>query len=110
MLSGVLFETSATLIVTKVALTAVVAGIAGYAAGQSAQHRKREVRARRLFLELTAFGPFAEPLSEDDRATVCRDFISRLFVGDPQSLDGDVALTQGNISLLSQLAGVLQRG
>jgi len=109
-LSGIFFDASPTLIITKVALTAVVAGIAGYAAGQSAQHRKREVRARRLFLELTAFGPFAEPLSDEDRAAVRREFIARLFVGDPQSPDGEGALTQENISLLSQLANVLQRG
>lgn len=110
MLSGVFFEASAVLIVTKVAFTAVVAGIAGYAAGQSAQHRKREVRARRLFLELTAFGPFADPLTDEDRAVVRKEFIRRLFVGDPQGLDGEVALTKENISLLGQLTSVLQRG
>ena len=57
-----LFDASPAVVVAKIAAVALLIGIAGYAAGQSGQHRRREQRAKRLYLELTAFGPFAEPL------------------------------------------------
>lgn len=51
----------------KLALSAILGGIATYAARQSAYHRRREQQARDLQLELTAFAPFIEPLSADQQ-------------------------------------------
>jgi len=48
----------------KIAVGLLLAGVAGYTARQSAQHRHREERASKLHLDLAAFGPFIEPLPE----------------------------------------------
>lgn len=53
--------------VGKLALSVILGGLAAYTARQSARHRDREERARDLQLQLTAFSPFIEPLSEDQR-------------------------------------------
>jgi hypothetical protein len=62
--------------VGKLALSLIFAGVATYAARQSATHRGREQRARDLQLELTAFSPFIEPLSpeqqEEERVIMTR--------------------------------------
>lgn len=42
----------------KLSASALIGGVAAYAARQSARHREREERARKFQLELTAFGPF----------------------------------------------------
>lgn len=103
-------ETKPALIAAKVALAAVLVGLAGYAAKQSAEHRNREVRARRLELELTAFGPFTEGLKDpDEEKKVRAELIERIFVGDP-GLDGSTpALTGGDISLVAQLADAVSK-
>lgn len=49
----------------KIAVGVLLAGVAGYTARQSAQHRHREERASKLHLDLAAFGPFIEPLPEE---------------------------------------------
>ncbi|HVQ57896.1 MAG TPA: hypothetical protein VMS60_03205 [Solirubrobacterales bacterium] len=92
-------------IFAKIAAITLLLGIAGYAAGQSGQHRHREKRARRLYLELVAFKPFSEPLPEPERHAVRKEFIERLFVGDPGAegedhKDDDVKLSDENLSVL----------
>lgn len=52
------------LIAAKLAVSAVLGGLATYTGKQSARHRVREERARNLQLELTAFSPFIEPLDK----------------------------------------------
>jgi uncharacterized membrane protein YsdA (DUF1294 family) len=52
---------------SKLALSVIFGGIAAYAARQSSYHRGREKRARDLQLELTAFSPFIEPLSDEQK-------------------------------------------
>src|ERR1035437_6113212 len=70
------------------------ASTAGTAAKQSAEHRGREVRARRLELELTAFGPFTEGLKDpEEEKKVRAELIERIFVGDPGQNTGSAALT-----------------
>jgi len=54
-------------LVGKLSATLLFGGIATYTARQSARHRHREENARALQLELTAFGPFIEPLTEEQR-------------------------------------------
>lgn len=51
----------------KLAASALIGGLAAYAARQSARHREREERARNFQLELTAFSPFIEPLSKEQQ-------------------------------------------
>ena len=51
----------------KIAVGLLFAGVAGYTARQSAQHRHREERASKLHLDLAAFGPFIEPLPEESK-------------------------------------------
>lgn len=52
-------------LVAKIAVSAVLGALAAYTAAQSSKHRRREVRARDLQLQLTAFSPFIAPLHED---------------------------------------------
>lgn len=110
LLYAIFVETSVTLILTKLAVSVVITGLAGYAARQSAQHRRREIRARRLYLELTAFSPFTEALNDDEKEKEVRaKFIDRLFVGDPQIGDREAGLSKEDISLLNQTADVFKR-
>jgi len=52
-------------LLAKLAVSAVLGGLATYTAAQSGKHRRREVRAKDLQLQLTAFSPFIAPLHED---------------------------------------------
>src|ERR1700733_3294911 len=110
---AVAVEAKTSLIAAKVAVVLVLAGLAGYAAKQSAEHREREVRARRLELELTAFGPFTEALRDEEKERTVREaFIERIFVGEkglPEKRDSPAALTSGDLSLLGQLADILRK-
>jgi hypothetical protein len=100
----------ASLIVAKVAAVTLLLGIAGYAAGQSGQHRRREQRAKRLELELVAFDPFTEPLPSEEKNAVRKDFIERLFVGDPgEDHKGDDAkVSDENLSVLLKFIDLIR--
>jgi hypothetical protein len=52
-------------LLAKLAVSAVLGGLATYTAAQSGKHRRREARAKDLQLQLTAFSPFIAPLHED---------------------------------------------
>jgi hypothetical protein len=93
---------SASLIVAKITAVTLLLGIAGYAAEQSGQHRRREQRARRLYMQMVAFKPFSEPLPEGERNTVRKEFIERMFVGDPgeDHKGDDTKLSDENLSVL----------
>ncbi len=105
-----LFDASASVVVAKVAAVALLIGIAGYAAGQSGQHRRREQRAKRLELELVAFGPFSEPLEPEQKLQVRKDFIERLFVGDPggDHHEDRANFSEEQLSAIATIAGLLQ--
>ncbi|GIU95787.1 MAG: hypothetical protein KatS3mg012_2244 [Gaiellaceae bacterium] len=68
-------------LVAKLAVSAVLGGLATYTASQSGRHRHREERARALQLELTAFAPFIEPLDpaqkEEERVIMTRRTFGR---------------------------------
>ncbi len=106
-------EVKMSLVIAKIAVVVTLAGLAGYAAKQSAEHRGREVRARRLELELTAFGPFTEALRDEEKEREARvAFIDRIFVGEQglaENNDSLPALTSGDVSLLGQLVEVLRK-
>lgn len=104
---AVTVEINTSLIVSKLALALVFGGLAGYAAKQSAEHRTREVRARRLELELTSFGPVTEGLKDPAKEQEARTkLIDRVFVGDPapsSTASDDPTLTSAQVTLVGQL-------
>jgi hypothetical protein len=101
---------SAALLIGKIAVATLLLGIAGYAAGQSGQHRRREQRARRLYLQLVAFKPISEPLPDEKKNEVRKDFIERMFVGDlaEDHKDGDVKMSDENLSLVVKVVDALR--
>jgi hypothetical protein len=103
-------DASSSVVVAKIAAVALLIGIAGYAAGQSGQHRRREQRAKRLELELVAFGPFSEPLEPEEKLKVRKDFIGRLFVGDPgdEHQQEQSSFSEEQLSALATIASLLQ--
>lgn len=60
-------ENTSQAVASKIAVAVILGGLAGYVGRQSSQHRQREVRARGLQLELTAFSPFIESLSPEQK-------------------------------------------
>jgi len=103
---------SASLIVAKITAVTLLLGIAGYAAEQSGQHRRREQRARRLYMQMVAFKPFSEPLPEGERNTVRKEFIERMFVGDPgeDHKGDDTKLSDENLSAILKFIDVIRSG
>jgi hypothetical protein len=69
------------LVVAKLVISLVLAGLAGYLARQSGQHRTREQNARGLQLDLTAFPVFIESLPEDDQVEETVRMVRRSFLG-----------------------------
>lgn len=103
----------ASTIVAKVTAVTLLLGIAGYAAGQSGQHRRREQRARRLYLQMVAFKPFSEPLPDPEKMEVRKEFIERMFVGDlgnDEHKDGDVKVSDENLSVLLKFIDLVRSG
>jgi hypothetical protein len=85
--------------VSKALISAALGGLAGYTARQSGRQRNREEIARRLELELAAFGPFIEPLPPDLQAEVRRQMVSRTLGRPPAEVVAD-----GGPSLVSQIS------
>jgi hypothetical protein len=94
-------------LIARLALGAAAGGIAAYAARQSGRHRQREEDARRLELELTAFGPFIESLPEDAQTEARREFLDRIFVGRTPAAGG--ALTEESIGLMQSVVDVVMK-
>lgn len=93
------FDHKATTAGTKLAIAILLGGVAAYTAKQSARHRSREERARRLQLDLTAFPVFIEALPEADRDAATVWMAERSFLG-AKSVAHDE--DDGGPSLLSQ--------
>jgi hypothetical protein len=75
--------------ISRLGITAAVAGVGLYAARESSQHREQERRARRAELVLTALDPFIVNL-EPERAHKIRDEAARaLFVAEPAGKTSD---------------------
>jgi hypothetical protein len=100
----------ASMIVAKVTAVTLLLGIAGYTAGQSGQHRRREQRARRLYMQMVAFKPFSEPLPDPEKKDVRKEFIERMFVGDPgeDHKGDDVKLSDENLSALLKFMDIIR--
>lgn len=88
--------------------TLAVYGLAGYAGAQSASHRAREERARRLQLELAAFEPFVSRMDEPKKQAAREAYATRLFVG-AAGPESDRALDPETLSTLQQAVGVLRQ-
>lgn len=78
-------------------------GIAGYLASQSGRHRRREEIAKSRELDLLAFDSFVAPLDETERQKVRSALADRIFGRDWGSAEGEPAITQDNITLVSRL-------
>jgi hypothetical protein len=102
----------ASTIVAKITAVTLLLGIAGYAAGQSGQHRRREQRARRLYMQMVAFKPFSEPLPDPEKKEVRKEFIERMFVGDPgeDHKGEDVKVSDENLSVLLKFMDMIRSG
>jgi phosphate uptake regulator len=81
----------------KLSLSIILGGIATYAGGQSAAHRRREQHARGLQLELTAFAPFIEPLTpeqkEEERVIMTRKTFGKTTAIESANEPGPTALS-----------------
>jgi hypothetical protein len=80
----------------KITIGLILAGIASYTAGVARHHRQRAATARRLAIELNAFGPFIAPLEKEDRDDLRSTIVWRFF-GPPDAVnqDADAAPTPG---------------
>jgi uncharacterized membrane protein len=70
----------------KITVALVLAGIASYTAGVARHHRQRAATARRLAIELNAFGPFVAELPKPDRDDLRSTIIWRFF-GPPEAVN-----------------------
>jgi hypothetical protein len=68
-------------VAAKLAVSAIFGGLAGYTARQSGRHQRREARARKLQLELTAFGPFIESLGSEQKEEERVILVRKTFTG-----------------------------
>lgn len=72
----------------KITVALIFAGIASYTAGVARHHRERAATARRLAIELNAFGPFIAPLDKVDRDDLRSTIVWRFF-GPPNAVNQD---------------------
>jgi hypothetical protein len=88
-----------------VALSIIVLGIGGYAASQSAQHRRREESARRLELDIETLDPLTNGLPEEDRLKIRSQVVERIFTRQetPSSAPADTSPTPDDLSLLARV-------
>lgn len=66
-------------VVVKVLLSAAFGGVASYTAAQSAHHRRNARTARNREIALKGLGPYLEPLDDDAKKEVLREFAAKLF-------------------------------
>lgn len=66
-------------VVGKITVVLVLAGVAGYSGGLAHHHRERAANARRLEIEMNAFGPFIEPLDRHERNDLRSTAVWRFF-------------------------------
>ena len=69
----------------------VIAAIFKYAADQSSDHRKREMRAKQLGMELTTFRPFLAELPVKDQHELTVAATARFFRGSDDKNAGNSA-------------------
>lgn len=87
--------------IASLAVAAAIGGITAYAARQSGHHRDREDESRRLELELTAFGPFTNDLTNPDEARAA--YAERLFKGAERIPTGESTIGKDQVTLIQTL-------
>lgn len=91
----------------KVAAGVVTFGVAGYAANQSRDHRRREEAARSLEMDLVAFGPFTKELDPETQSKLREALVEKVFGRSVSSIDATSApLTQESVTLLDHALDV----
>lgn len=75
-------------LIGKITVALIFAGIANYTAGVARHHRQRAATARRLAIELNAFGPFIASLEKVDRDDLRSTIVWRFF-GPPDAVNQD---------------------
>ena len=83
--------------------SAAMLGIAGYAAQQSALHRRREADARKKFLALVAFSPMAEPLDTARKLELREKLIESTLLNVPDGPEGEDSISSSQVSVIKQL-------
>jgi hypothetical protein len=75
----------------KITVALLIAGVAGYAGGLAHHHRERAANARRLEIEMNAFGPFIATLDREDRNDLRSTAVWRFFGPNaaPPASEGD---------------------
>jgi hypothetical protein len=96
-------NTDSTHLVTRILGTIALTGVAGYGASQSARHRHREERAKRLELELVAFGPFVESLDDNRKQDARVALAAKLFGQDDSPHGNEPVLSEDSITLFGRL-------
>jgi hypothetical protein len=93
----------------RAAVVLALGGVAGYAARQSARHRRREEVARHRELDIVVFGPFIRDLPEDKQTDARMQLVGRTFGQDLSTAPTSgtsVGLTDEDINLISKLGDV----
>lgn len=92
-----------------VALSVIILGVSGYAASQSAQHRRREELARRLELDIETLNPLTDGLPEENRLKIRSLVVERIFTRQETSpaTPTDISPTPADINLLSRVFAAL---
>jgi hypothetical protein len=88
-----------------VALSIIVLGVGGYAASQSAQHRRREESARRLELDIETLDPLTNGLPQEDRLKIRSQVVERIFTRQEtnSAAPADTSPTPDDLSLLARV-------
>lgn len=73
----------------KITVGLIIAGVAGYTGGLAHHHRERAANARRLEIEMNAFGPFIATLDRDDRNDLRSTAVWRFFGPNPAAREPD---------------------
>lgn len=92
----------------SISLTALLLTLAVYASKQAALHRTNERRFRSFFLQVQAFDPFIESLSEADKQELKKALSERIFGPDEAKTD-DAVLDQPSLNVVKELMAGLAK-
>lgn len=92
----------------SISLTALLLTLAVYASKQAALHRMNERRFRSFFLQVQAFDPFIENLSDADKQELKKALSERIFGPDEAKTD-DAVLDQPSLNVVKELMAGLAK-
>lgn len=99
------------LLIGKLAVGITFGGIAGYAASQSARHRRREESARHLELNLATFGSLVDELDDDALMTARAELVGTMLRRDDSGKrsDDDTTIGEPQINLVRQIVDMINK-